>query len=180
MNGISQELCIPIANLCDGIPQCPNGSDEDLDRCLEYFPANTASDLTCDAVDIYNNKSVQIKAVRCDGVVECKDSIDEKDCKVDKNILLVTISLGLVILLILAILTVASVDINDTEEYKGIFLSMLSQNLGLEGLKSMQPLIVLSQRTNYQKPINSAFLQHLKSLLNYEFPLIIKAVKVSC
>ena len=63
---------------------------------------------------------MSIKAVRCDGVVECKDNIDEKDCKVDKNILLVTIGLGLGILFILTILTVASVDINDTEEYKEI------------------------------------------------------------
>ena len=121
---MSHELCIPISQLCNGIPQCPDGSDEDLDRCLQYFPANTPSDLTCDAANIYNNKTVRIKAVRCNGVVECKDNLDEKDCKVDKNILLVTIGLGLVILLILTILTVASVDINDTEDCKRMLSTM--------------------------------------------------------
>ena len=165
-------------NLCDGIPQCPNGSDEDLDRCLKYFPANTPSDLECDAADIYNNKTVRIKAVRCDRVVECKDNLDEKDCKVDKSILILTIGLGLVILLILTILTVVSVNINATKEDKDILLSILSQDVGLEGLKDMQPLVVISQGTNYQKAINSTFLQHLKYVFSYDFPLVIKTVKV--
>ena len=177
-NGISYELCIPNYDLCDGIPHCPSGSDEDFDRCLKYFPDNTASYLECDAIDIYNNKTVRIKAIRCDGIVECKDNLDENGCKVENDVLLLTIGLGLAILLILTILSVASVDINDTKEHKGILLSMLSQNIGLEVLKNLQPLIVISQRTNLQKAINLAFLQHLKYLFNYDFSLVMKTVKV--
>ena len=87
---MSYELCIPISQLCNGIPQCPDGSDEDLDRCLDYFPTNTASDTRCDAPDIFNNQTVRIIAVRCDGKVECKDGSDEEGCKVDKTFLFIT------------------------------------------------------------------------------------------
>ena len=152
-----------------------------MDRCLEYFPANTASDLECDAVDIFNNQTVRIKAVRCNGIVECKDNFDEKDCKVEKYFLLVTIALGLAILLILTILTVASVDIiYYTEECKGILSSMrmVSHNLGLEELRKVHPLIVISQGTNVQKTINSAFVQHLKNMFSYDLPFVIKTIKV--
>ena len=149
-----------------------------MDRCLEYFPANTASDLECDAVDIFNNQTVRIKAVRCNGIVECKDNFDEKDCKVEKYFLLVTIALGLAILLILTILTVASVDITFSEEPKGILSLMVAHNLGHEGLTKVHPFVVISQGTNLQKAINSAFVQHLKYLFSYDFPFVIKTIKV--
>ena len=149
-----------------------------MERCLEYFPANTASDLECDAIHIYNNQTVRIKAVRCDGIPECKDNIDEKDCKVEKYFLLVTIALGLAILFILTILTVASVDIIFSEEPKGILSLMVAHNLGHEGLTKVHPSIVISQGTNLQKTINLAFVQHLKYLFSYDFPFVIKTIKV--
>ena len=112
-------------------------------------------------------------------MVECKDKSDEEGCRVDKNILLVCIGLGLAMLLILTMLTVASVGVSDTEEGKGNFLSILSKTIELEKLKEMQALIVVSQGTNYQNIVNLGFLQHLKTLLNDEFPLIIKTLKVT-
>ena len=111
-------------------------------------------------------------------MVECRDKSDEEGCRVDKNVLLYTIAVGLTLLLVLSILTVASVDVNDFEIDKKTVLSISSKTMDLEKLKEMQSIIVTSQRTDYQNTVNLAFLQHLKTLSNDEFPLIIKILKV--
>lgn len=82
-NGNTYQLCIPEEMFCDGIPQCPDLSDEIFELCIDYFPT-TATEI-CPAKDIFNNKTIKIKAVKCNGVFECKDQLDEENCKVSKK-----------------------------------------------------------------------------------------------
>ncbi|TPP57800.1 Low-density lipoprotein receptor [Fasciola gigantica] len=62
--------CIPSSGLCDGIRQCPDGSDE------------LGCDLTCHAPNIACRSSGECidPAKRCDGREDCRDGFDEKGC----------------------------------------------------------------------------------------------------
>ncbi|KAG4075762.1 hypothetical protein HA402_003588 [Bradysia odoriphaga] len=61
-NGVS-------GRLCDGIPDCPDLSDE---ATCSYCPPNA---LYCG-----RGRACVAKSARCDGVMDCPDGADEKDC----------------------------------------------------------------------------------------------------
>ncbi|XP_038053417.1 uncharacterized protein LOC119725894 isoform X2 [Patiria miniata] len=62
------ELCLPLSQRCDGIPQCPSLSDER--GCNECEPHV----FTCDV-----HKCVEEKLL-CDGLAQCQDMTDEYLC----------------------------------------------------------------------------------------------------
>ena len=69
-------------SVCDGILETlngfKNGSDEDLERCQFKYPPSAT--VVCEKPGIYNNLTIKIKAVPCNGVVECKNGEDEDFC----------------------------------------------------------------------------------------------------
>ena len=75
--------------VCDGILESLNGtshggSDEDLEMCSKYkYPLSATT--VCEKPGIYNNLTIKIRAVPCNGVVECKNEEDEKNCNLNYN-----------------------------------------------------------------------------------------------
>ena len=75
--------------VCDGILESLNGtshggSDEDLEMCSKYkYPPSATT--VCEKPGIYNNLTIKIRAVPCNGVVECKNEEDENNCNLNYN-----------------------------------------------------------------------------------------------
>ncbi|XP_037122199.1 LDL receptor repeat-containing protein egg-1-like [Syngnathus acus] len=63
--------CIPPTQICDGVKDCPDGSDEK--RCLKR--CKNKSDFLCK-----DRRSCVLKKLVCDGRAHCHDSSDEVDC----------------------------------------------------------------------------------------------------
>ena len=175
-NGNTYQLCIPEEMFCDGIPQCPDLSDEIFELCIDYFPT-TATEI-CPAKDIFNNKTIKIKAVKCNGVFECKDQLDEENCKVSKKNLTYTTVFGLVLLFIVAVLTISSVELSKKDKFSWNFTERLATHEEPDILLNIHPLVVVSQGTKYQKYINHFFMEVLKKLHKNDLPLILKTLKV--
>ena len=175
-NGNTYHLCIPDKMFCDGIPQCPNLSDEAFELCLDNFP--TSATKICPAANIFNNKTIMIKAVQCDGLVECRDQSDEEDCKVNKNTFTITTVVGLVLLFIVAVLTITSVELSEKDKLSLDFTERLAKDEKPDILLKIHPLVVVSQGTKHQKNINFFFIQVLKKLHKNDLPLILKTIKV--
>ncbi|XP_061603255.1 low-density lipoprotein receptor-related protein 2 isoform X2 [Phyllopteryx taeniolatus] len=63
--------CIPSTQICDGVKNCPDGSDENT--CMKRCP--NKSDFLCK-----DRRSCVSKKLVCDGRADCHDSSDEVDC----------------------------------------------------------------------------------------------------
>ena len=68
------KTCIERTKLCDGIIHCLRAEDEALDICEDRFPFNAF--VVCNEADRPAN-NVWIKAVPCNGIVECRNGEDE-------------------------------------------------------------------------------------------------------
>ena len=89
-------------SICDGIIETLNGtshggSDEDLEMCSKYkYPLSATT--VCEKPGIYNNLTIKIRAVPCNGVVECKNGEDEKNCNLNyKEEVLTSLAIGFVV-----------------------------------------------------------------------------------
>ena len=89
-------FCVDGINMCDGIANCPNGDDEDLDTCFEKGAFSELATIDCDKKNVYNG-TIRIRSVPCDGIYECAYDDDEKNCSLPDSILIIT--LGLIILI---------------------------------------------------------------------------------
>ena len=80
---------------CDGIPEEPNATDEDYNKCKLNFPPSAT--IRCNKPGIFNNLSIEIQAVHCNGFGECLDGEDEAGCDQDYTTeLLVTLGVGFI------------------------------------------------------------------------------------
>ena len=87
-------ICIFPEEVCDGIPHCPNATDETLDKCGKYF--SHAAQMECDRPNIKNELKVSTLAIRCNGISECADGEDEANCQFSQIILYAALLPGLV------------------------------------------------------------------------------------
>ena len=81
----------------------PNGSDEDLKLCIKKkaFPAHAS--VKCQKADTdFNNMTIMIMAVQCNGVIECVDKEDEKNCALPLWYSIVSVLAGGLIALIIS------------------------------------------------------------------------------
>ena len=106
-------LCVLDEEVCDGIPQCPDGSDEDLDTCKDFFPPSAT--VKCSKVGIENRMSVPILAIPCNSIIECVDGIDEEHCGYENWIAGITLGVGLLFITIVSTIVVSLTELYNTE-----------------------------------------------------------------
>ena len=97
--GNNSSFCTIDTSVCDGIANCPNGDDEDIELCMNNEVFSEMATIKCDKKNIYN-VTIKIKAVPCDGIYECENDMDEKNCSLPEYVLIVilvpiTICLGI-------------------------------------------------------------------------------------
>ena len=74
-------MCLHPDLECDGHPQCPEGEDEDLERCLEkYIENKVVSKYATTVCSSAAYPVMQTLATICDGVPECLRGSDEANC----------------------------------------------------------------------------------------------------
>ena len=94
----SSEICIHDFQKCDGIANCPKGEDEYFSDC--NFKFSSLATVKCPKINIFN-LNVTIKAVPCDGKIECRDRRDEILCSLEDYIEIV-ISLAISVIIMAA------------------------------------------------------------------------------
>ena len=99
-------MCIKPHEVCDGIPHCPNATDEALHSCKFAKSAN----FECRKPDIGNDVTVWIKATKCNGIPECADREDEMDCVNTELITGVILAVSLIVFT-----TVSTIVVNKTK-----------------------------------------------------------------
>ena len=95
-----QDLCTTELRVCDGIANCPLAEDEDFDLCQDKF--SEFATVKCTKKDLYN-LNITIKAIKCDGKIECQAGEDEDRCTLPDNLLLIILGIIGLISTILAI-----------------------------------------------------------------------------
>ena len=139
----NSSICLFDWEVCDGIPQCPDGSDEDLEHCSQYFPPSAT--ISCSKVGIGNDMDVPILAIPCNNIVECSDGIDEENCGFENWILGIALGAGLLIITIISTLMVSLIELNDYSQT--IDLKEVSEN---ENAIEVRNLVIQLQQTDHE------------------------------
>ena len=94
--GNESKYCAYRQQVCDGVANCPEGEDEALDLCVEEGGFSGSAIIECPKKNIYN-VTLWIKAVPCDGVVECENDEDEQYCSLNDYILILIMGVFIII-----------------------------------------------------------------------------------
>ena len=84
----NSSFCIYDWKECDGVANCPGAEDELLSKCIERRKFSSLATVNCTKKDTYN-VDIFIKAVKCDGIKECQNDEDEKECSLPDYLLIV-------------------------------------------------------------------------------------------
>ena len=154
--------CVSESQKCNGIPECPDGSDEEFELCQDSF-SSSASLTICEAADVFNNKTVTIKAVQCNGIAECLNRSDEIGCGIDNQSFTITVVIGAFIILIASILLTLHMDISRVDKE---VQENQSSNPSFETMEQerLQSYVVLGQRSSQRKLFNQTFYQYLMKI----------------
>ena len=71
------KTCIPKSFTCNGAVNCVHAEDEDFELCKHTFPEGAT--VYCQEAN-RTQYNISIYAVPCDGIIECKDGLDEISC----------------------------------------------------------------------------------------------------
>ena len=108
----NSSFCIRDFQKCDGIANCPNGEDESLSEnseCLATYPS--LATVKCSKINIYN-LNITIKAVPCDGKIECRDDghgTDESFCSLEDFIEIIIMAAIVVIIMAATIVMIRAI-----------------------------------------------------------------------
>ena len=109
----NKSLCIKPEEVCDGIPHCPNATDEAQSlSCLTFAKSAT---FECAKRDIGNNLTVWIKATKCNGVPECANGEDEIDCVQTELITGLILAVSLIIFVTISTIIVRNTHIDEAQ-----------------------------------------------------------------
>ena len=86
--------------VCDGFVQCLEGDDEDFNLCHKRKSFAEGATVQCAEANRFGYE-VTILATKCDGVKECKDRKDEKNCENDDTKALIAIGIFLAVIIIM-------------------------------------------------------------------------------
>lgn len=174
------ELCIDPAEECDGTPHCPDGSDEDLDRCSKFYDSN-APLVTCPAPEIYNGKKVLIRALKCNGIVECDDGSDEDGCHTDPLIFWIFVVVGSLCIFIVSTLDMVFTQIPKKDGCGKDLIGLLRtfESNSDTTIDEYSAIVVLGYGTQWQTLINQTFFEFLKKYYTCNYGQILTALKVN-
>ena len=170
-------ICIYPEEVCDGIPQCPNATDESLDKCQKYFPS--AAHVQCDRPNIENGMTVPTLAIRCNGIIECSSGEDEANCQLSNIILYAVLLPGLVVLFVVSF-CVLLWETNHFDEKDHPNETIDSAQLSFEENETdlKYQMIKFQSKPNRDK-INRSFFQALLAKHNGNYPNALNEIKVS-
>ena len=98
------EVYINEEEFCDDVVNCPDGEDENFERCesVKQFPAS--ANFECSNTWVGNNINVTTKpkATKCNGEKECKYGEDEQNCEFSKWTLAIVLGSLLVTYLLIS------------------------------------------------------------------------------
>ena len=145
--------CAHGSEVCDTVVNCPDGSDEDFEMCQDYF--SELATIVCSKADTFNF-NVTIKAIACDGIIECSDGRDEMGCHLPDEYIYITF--GVILLIISVIAFILWMNIKGSLRLKrpGHQLSPKEFN-DIHGSEAMQAKVSHWQGLDMQKCANQAY-----------------------
>ena len=169
-------ICIYPEEVCDGIPQCPNATDESLDKCQNYF--SNATKIQCDRPNIGNGITIPTLAIRCNGIIECSNGEDEANCHLSNIILYAVLLPGLVVLFLISFCVLWQTNIFDDDEdpNETIDLAQLSFEENDQDLKYQ--MIKFQSKLNREE-INRSYFQAILAKHEGKYPDALNKMKVS-
>ena len=141
---------------CDGVANCFNAEDEELETCMEKNIFSELATIECLKADI-KNLNITIKAVKCDGKVECQGGIDEDQCSLP-DIILIIILANLVIFNVILAALLWKLITKDLECLTDNNYLLTSTELGnLHGSNHLKTVLFQMQNSNNVELLHKRF-----------------------
>ena len=161
-------ICTFDDEVCDGIPQCPEATDESFDKCRANFPPSAT--IPCTKGGIGNGFLIPILAIPCNGVTECKDGSDEMNCGSNQSFFVIALVAGTFIIILLSVTIVSFTEVNESNKEIDFDKVLVEENT-LE----VRNIIIELQKTKNRPSYNLAYFKmvlnlfdgHHTSALNY-------------
>ena len=149
-------FCIVNWQSCNGVANCPNAEDELLANCSSKFSPLATTE--CLKKDIYN-VNITIKAVNCNGIVECQSGVDEENCELP-DFYSVILMFFLVLFTTFLASSMWKWTIKDLKPIDHQNLTFNQDNFEIQhGSESLKILMHQAQNSKNSKIINQHFIQ---------------------
>ena len=152
-NSTAKPLCAFGHQVCDTIVNCPDGSDEDFEMCQDYF--SESATIVCSKANTFNF-NVTIKAIACDGIIECADGRDEMGCYLSNENIYITFGFVLLAINVIAFILWMYLKGRLRLKQPGHKLTQKEFNV-IHGSQAMQAKIFHWQGLDIQKCSNQAY-----------------------
>ena len=173
--GSNSHFCTYNDYVCDGVANCPNGNDEDLETCLKRGAFSDMATIKCDKKDV-KNVTIKIRAVYCDGISECQNDEDETNCFLPEYVLTVTLVIIVIILVILCTFWWKARTYTFSKKDQ---IPTLPDIELLHGTEALKETMFQAQSLDNFEHINSAFINVEMKIHNGTLSEIVCCIKVS-